>query len=123
MVSRLKAGKAFVTCNPGEALCRPSVVASEAGLVPTPPASHVACASVGGRVLSFEITELKQMAGGGALPGPLAKLAPMAARAQASGQLPSGLGGLGGPAPFTSPAKGGSKKKKKGGRVTPPKNR
>ncbi|CAB4871273.1 unannotated protein [freshwater metagenome] len=66
---------------------------------------------------------MKQMAGGGGLPGPLAKLAPMAARAQAGGQLPSGLGGLGGPAPFTSPAKGGSKKKKKGGRVTPPKNR
>ena len=65
MVSRLKAGKAFVTCNAGETLCRPSVVASEAGLVPTPPASHVACASVGGRVLTFEITELKQMAGGG----------------------------------------------------------
>ena len=66
---------------------------------------------------------MKQMAGGGGLSGPLAKLAPMAARAQAGGQLPSGLGGLGGPAPFTSPAKGGSKKKKKGGRVTPPKNR
>ena len=66
---------------------------------------------------------MKQMAGGGTLPGPLAKLAPMAARAQASGQLPSGLGGLGGPPAFTSPAKGGSKKKKKGGRVTPPKNR
>ncbi len=65
MVSRLKAGKAFVTCNPGETLCRPSVVASEAGLVPTPPASHVACASAGGRILTFEITELKQMAGGG----------------------------------------------------------
>jgi topoisomerase-4 subunit A len=65
MVSRLKAGKAFVTCNAGETLCRPSVVVSEAGLVPTPPASHVACASAGGRVLTFAITELKQMAGGG----------------------------------------------------------
>jgi topoisomerase-4 subunit A len=65
MVSRLKAGKAFVTCNADEILCRPSVVASEAGLVPTPPASHVACVSVGGRVLTFEITELKQMASGG----------------------------------------------------------
>ncbi|MEI7786344.1 MAG: DNA topoisomerase IV subunit A, partial [Betaproteobacteria bacterium] len=65
MVSRLKAGKAFVTCNAGETLCRPSVVASEAGTLPTPPASHVACASVGGRVLTFEITELKQMANGG----------------------------------------------------------
>ena len=65
MVSRLKAGKAFVTCNAGETLCRPSVVASEAGTLPTPPASHVACASVGGRVLTFAISELKQMAGGG----------------------------------------------------------
>jgi topoisomerase IV subunit A len=65
MVSRLKAGKAFVTCNAGETLCRPSVVASEAGTLPTPPASHVACASVGGRVLTFEIAELKQMANGG----------------------------------------------------------
>ena len=65
MVSRLKAGKAFVTCNAGETLCRPSVVVSEAGLVPTPAASHVACASVGGRVLTFEIIELKQMANGG----------------------------------------------------------
>ena len=63
MISRQKSGKAFVTCNPGEALCRPSPVASPAQGLPA--ASHVACASVGGRILTFEITELKTMANGG----------------------------------------------------------
>jgi topoisomerase-4 subunit A len=29
------------------------------------PATHVACASTGGRILTFEITELKTMANGG----------------------------------------------------------
>ena len=29
------------------------------------PATHVACASVGGRILTFEISELKAMANGG----------------------------------------------------------
>ena len=65
MVARLKAGKAFVSCNPGETLCRPSLVACEGGTLPTPAASHVACASAGGRVLTFEIAELKQMPNGG----------------------------------------------------------
>lgn len=65
MVSRLKAGKAFVSCNPGETLCRPSLVACDGGTLPTPAASHVACASAGGRVLTFEIAELKQMPNGG----------------------------------------------------------
>jgi topoisomerase-4 subunit A len=65
MVARLKAGKAFVSCNPGETLCRPSLVACDGGTQPTPAASHVACASAGGRVLTFEIAELKQMPNGG----------------------------------------------------------
>nr|MDP2191805.1 DNA topoisomerase IV subunit A [Rhodoferax sp.] len=65
MTSRLKAGKAFVTCNPGEVLCRPSVVAGSAGAVPLPPATHVACASTGGRILTFELGELKNMSNGG----------------------------------------------------------
>ena len=65
MVARLKAGKAFVSCNPGETLCRPSLVACDGGTLPTPAASHVACASAGGRVLTFEIAELKQMPNGG----------------------------------------------------------
>ena len=73
MVSRQKAGKAFVTCNTGETLCRPSLVAGAQGRVVTagtpaawvPPATHVVCASTGGRILTFEITELKAMANGG----------------------------------------------------------
>jgi topoisomerase-4 subunit A len=65
MTSRLKAGKSFVTCNEGEVLCRPSPVASVAGSAPVPQATHVACASTGGRILTFEIKELKTMANGG----------------------------------------------------------
>ena len=77
MVSRQKAGKAFVTCNPGENICRPSVVAGTidtvaaigntgaSALNATKPATHVACASTGGRILTFEISELKAMANGG----------------------------------------------------------
>jgi topoisomerase-4 subunit A len=73
MVSRQKAGKAFITINTGETLCRPSLVAGAQGSVtvagtPAPlvaPATHVACASVGGRILTFEITELKIQANGG----------------------------------------------------------
>ncbi len=61
MTSRLKAGKAFITCNEGETVCRPS----PANVPPQPPATHVACASTGGRILTFEITELKPMANGG----------------------------------------------------------
>lgn len=61
MSSRLKAGKAFVTCNEGESVCRPSPVQSPNW----PSATHVACASVGGRILTFEITELKPQANGG----------------------------------------------------------
>jgi topoisomerase-4 subunit A len=65
MTSRLKAGKAFVTCNEGEVLCQPCVVAGGSGTVPVPPATHVACASTGGRILTFEIKDLKSMANGG----------------------------------------------------------
>ncbi len=75
MTSRPRAGKAFVTCNPGESLCAPSVVAGTAGAVagegggllakPLVAATHVACASTGGRILTFEITELKTLANGG----------------------------------------------------------
>jgi topoisomerase-4 subunit A len=73
MVSRQKAGKSFVTCNPGETLCRPSLVAGAPGRVVLPgtpaalvaPATHVACASTGGRILTFEVAELKTMAHGG----------------------------------------------------------
>jgi topoisomerase-4 subunit A len=73
MISRQKAGKAFVGCNAGETLCRPSLVAGAQGKVVTAgtpaamvsAATHVACASTGGRILTFEIAELKAMANGG----------------------------------------------------------
>ncbi|HEY5581329.1 MAG TPA: DNA gyrase C-terminal beta-propeller domain-containing protein, partial [Rhodoferax sp.] len=65
MTSRLKAGKAFVTCNAGETLCKPSPVAGGSGPAAWPPATHVACASTGGRILTFEISQLKTMATGG----------------------------------------------------------
>jgi topoisomerase-4 subunit A len=73
MTSRQKAGKAFVGVGEGETLCAPSVVSGAQGKVTvagTPatvvaPATHVACASTGGRILTFEITELKTMANGG----------------------------------------------------------
>ncbi|ARV18051.1 DNA topoisomerase 4 subunit A [Curvibacter sp. AEP1-3] len=73
MTSRQKAGKAFVGVGEGETLCAPSVVSGAQGkvtVVGTPatgvaPATHVACASTGGRILTFEITELKTMTNGG----------------------------------------------------------
>jgi len=63
MISRQKAGKAFVTINAGEALCQPSLIANAATGVPA--ATHVACASTGGRILTFELAELRAMPGGG----------------------------------------------------------
>ncbi len=73
MISRQKAGKSFVTVNTGEILCCPSLVSGAQGRVAVagtpatavPAASHVACASTGGRILTFEITELKSLANGG----------------------------------------------------------
>ncbi len=88
MSSRQKGGKAFITCNEGDTVCMPSpvnvnlpiypgvpVVANAVGNVlgtasasappVMPSATHVACASTGGRILTFEIGELKPMANGG----------------------------------------------------------
>ena len=65
MVSRLKAGKAFINCAEGESVCKPSCVSGSSGAVPMTAATHVACASTDGRVLTFEISELKLMTGGG----------------------------------------------------------
>jgi topoisomerase IV subunit A len=77
MISRQKAGKAFITCNEGETVCRPSVVAGTIDTVAAigntgasalnaiKPATHVACASTGGRILTFEIGDLKAQANGG----------------------------------------------------------
>ena len=78
MVSRTRGGKAFISLGQGEQVCRPSVAdpgveqkqaPAQAGQAPAAPvwiaATHVACASVGGRILSFEIGELKLMEKGG----------------------------------------------------------
>jgi topoisomerase-4 subunit A len=70
MLSRQKGGKAFINLGEGETVCRPSPanVPAPAGLPPAGlslPATHVACASTGGRILTFEIGELKPMANGG----------------------------------------------------------
>ena len=65
MVSRQKGGKAFVSVATGETVCRPSHVAGSSGGQPVPEATHVACASNGGRILTFEMSELKAMGNGG----------------------------------------------------------
>jgi topoisomerase IV subunit A len=61
MISRVRGGKAFISCGEGETVCRPS----PANVPPQPTATHVACASTGGRILTFEIGELKPMSNGG----------------------------------------------------------
>jgi topoisomerase IV subunit A len=74
MISRQKAGKAFITVADGETVCKPSPleinqplaqVSTAQAAIKTIVATHVACASTGGRILTFEITELKTMANGG----------------------------------------------------------
>ena len=78
LLSRQRGGKAFISVGPGEQVCRPSVVALGSDKKPAPAptgqapaatsliaATHVACASAGGRILTFEIGELKLMEKGG----------------------------------------------------------
>ena len=70
MISRQKGGKAFINCGDGDTVCRPSPahVPPPAGFPASAlytPATHVVCASTGGRILTFEIAELKPMPNGG----------------------------------------------------------
>jgi len=65
MISRNKGGKAFITVGEGETVCRPSPASGGSGAQPLAPATHVACASTGGRFLTFELSELKAMEKGG----------------------------------------------------------
>ncbi|MBY4598300.1 DNA topoisomerase IV subunit A [Ottowia caeni] len=70
MLSRQRAGKGFITVGADEQICRPSLVSpggapSSATASVILPATHVACASTGGRILTFEIGELKLMEKGG----------------------------------------------------------
>ena len=65
MVSRNKSGKSFISLAEGETVCAPSLVGGAGANPVALPATHVACASTGGRILTFEITELKLMEKGG----------------------------------------------------------
>ena len=70
MTSRQKGGKSFITLGEGESVCAPSHVSGSSatpavGASAMPAATHVACASTGGRILTFEISELKLMEKGG----------------------------------------------------------
>ena len=65
MMSRQRGGKSFIDVGEGEQLCRPSLVGGAAGSEPMPAATHVACASTGGRILTIDITELKALPKGG----------------------------------------------------------
>jgi topoisomerase IV subunit A len=80
MVARNKGGKAYITVGEGETVLRPSVVSALPGAVivggfgetgvpaaysVNAAATHVACASTGGRILTFDIAELKTLANGG----------------------------------------------------------
>ncbi|MCU0958197.1 MAG: DNA topoisomerase IV subunit A, partial [Hydrogenophaga sp.] len=65
LVSRQKAGKAFISLAEGETVCAPSHVSGTSGSQPLNAATHVCCASTAGRILTFEIGELKAMANGG----------------------------------------------------------
>ena len=70
MISRHKGGKSFISLGEGELVCAPSHVSGSNATVPPegaamPAATHVACASTGGRILTFKISELKLMEKGG----------------------------------------------------------
>ncbi|MCL1962256.1 MAG: DNA topoisomerase IV subunit A [Desulfovibrionaceae bacterium] len=67
MLSRQRGGKAFITVGDGEQACRPSLAAWAPEQEPTAAAAatHVACASTAGRILTFAIDELKLMEKGG----------------------------------------------------------
>ena len=70
LVSRNKGGKSFISLGEGETVCAPSHVSGSSATVSgekpaLPSATSVACASTGGRILTFEISELKLMEKGG----------------------------------------------------------
>ncbi len=65
MTSRLKAGKAFVSCNDDETINAPSPVAGVVGTTVMAAATHVACVSTGGRILTFTVDQVNTMAHGG----------------------------------------------------------
>lgn len=65
MTTRLKAGKTFLACAENETITKPSVVLGSSSATHQQAASHVAAVSYLGRIITFEISELKLMTGGG----------------------------------------------------------
>jgi topoisomerase IV subunit A len=68
MVCRQKAGKAFVALAEGETLCQPACVHNPAGAPDAPlatQATQVCCVSAAGRILTFELAELRHQPKGG----------------------------------------------------------
>src|SRR6478752_747590 len=70
MMARQRGGKSFISCAPGEMICKPSPanVPPPAGVVPGGlhlPATHVAAVASDRRILTFPIAELRQQPNGG----------------------------------------------------------
>ncbi|MGB6101465.1 MAG: DNA topoisomerase IV subunit A [Comamonas sp.] len=78
MLSRTRGGKAFMNVGEGEHVCRPSIIALDfeqkvpqtqdeqaQTAIDTIAATHVACVSTGGRILTFGLGELKRLEKGG----------------------------------------------------------
>ena len=65
MVSRNRSGKSFLSLNAEERVLRPSLVDAASQNNTLPIAKSVACVSMGGRILSFDISEMKIMEKGG----------------------------------------------------------
>ncbi|MDR0479595.1 MAG: DNA topoisomerase IV subunit A, partial [Burkholderiaceae bacterium] len=61
MLTRQRGGKAFITVDADGMGCRPSLAWIEGGTA----ATHVACVSTNGRLLTFEVGELKRLEKGG----------------------------------------------------------
>ena len=65
MVSRNRSGKSFLSLNDQERVLRPSLVDAASQNNTLAVAKSVACVSMGGRILSFDISEMKIMEKGG----------------------------------------------------------
>lgn len=65
MTTRLKAGKTFLSCGEDETITQPSLVQGGSTSPQHLAAKYVAAVSHLGRVITFDITELKVMTGGG----------------------------------------------------------
>jgi topoisomerase-4 subunit A len=61
MLTRMRAGKAYITVDEGRTVCCPSLAWAEG----QQPATHVACVSSSGRLLTFDINQLRHMEKGG----------------------------------------------------------